>query len=164
MRECARQSVVELFTGPGVTDAARADLKKEMTKKGVRKGIVDGVLERVLAGGTSSPANGSEHGSDHGEASTGRTGYVPPSLALKGKRPAPTATGLSKSSSQREISRPISRAAVASPTPGEGGSTSSEVKAVYVGSHKFTLRSGVLVHGADRAFYSTDCIVPRFRE
>ena len=33
VRECARQSVVELFTGPGVTDTARADLKKEMAKK-----------------------------------------------------------------------------------------------------------------------------------
>lgn len=34
VREVARQSVVELFTGPTVTDAARADLKKEMAKKG----------------------------------------------------------------------------------------------------------------------------------
>ena len=33
VRECARQSVVELFTGSTVTDAARADLKKEMAKK-----------------------------------------------------------------------------------------------------------------------------------
>ena len=28
--ECARQSVVELFTGPTITDAARVDLKKEV--------------------------------------------------------------------------------------------------------------------------------------
>lgn len=134
MRECARQSVVELFTGPGVTDAARADLKNAMAKKNVRKTIVDGVLQRVLAGGgTASPAGGSEFGSDHGEASTGGTGYVPPSIALKSKRPG--ATGISKSSSQREISRPISRAATASPVPGEGGNNggSSDVKAVYVG-------------------------------
>ena len=62
VRECARQSVVELFTGPGATDAARADLKKEMTKKGVRKTIVDGVLSKVLSGsaGTSTPATMSE--------------------------------------------------------------------------------------------------------
>ena len=33
VRDCARQSIVELFTGPGVTDAARADLKKELTKR-----------------------------------------------------------------------------------------------------------------------------------
>ena len=157
VRECARQSVVELFTGPGVTDAARADLKKEMTKKGVRKGIVDGVLQQVLAGGASSPATGSEVGSDHGEASTGRAGYVPPSIALKGKRPGPSkAAGLSKSSSQKEMSRPASRAAVTSPVPGEGGSGSSDVKAVYVGSHKFVLRSGVIVHGADGAYFFFD--------
>jgi CLIP-associating protein 1/2 len=41
--------VVQIFTATGVTDGARADLKKEMTKKNVRKGIVDGVLSQLLA-------------------------------------------------------------------------------------------------------------------
>lgn len=50
VRECARHSVVEIFTGQGVTDAARTDLKKEMTKKGVRKTIVDSVLIKLLSG------------------------------------------------------------------------------------------------------------------
>ncbi|KAF8592524.1 hypothetical protein K439DRAFT_1400409 [Ramaria rubella] len=50
VRECAKQSVVEIFTGHGVTDAARTDLKKEMTKKGVRKTIVDSILARLLSG------------------------------------------------------------------------------------------------------------------
>ncbi|KAI6134906.1 clasp N terminal-domain-containing protein [Pisolithus croceorrhizus] len=48
VRACAIPSVTELFTGPGVTDAARADLKKEMAKKGVRKTIVDSVLAKLM--------------------------------------------------------------------------------------------------------------------
>jgi CLIP-associating protein 1/2 len=51
VRDCARASVIEMFTAPTVTDGARADLKKEMTKKGVRKGIVDGVLGQLLTSG-----------------------------------------------------------------------------------------------------------------
>ncbi|CAL1702266.1 unnamed protein product [Somion occarium] len=136
VRESARQSVVELFTGPGVTDAARADLKKEMTKKNVRKTIVDGVLSKVLSGTTSTPP--SEMGSENGDASTGGTaGYVPPSIALM-KRPG-TAIGLSKSSSHsnvRDISRPASRAAGASPIPTEGGSSGVDIKPVYIASSR----------------------------
>ncbi|PVG01051.1 hypothetical protein CPB86DRAFT_700010 [Serendipita vermifera] len=48
VRDCARVSVVEMFTATTVTDSARADLKKEMTKKGVRKGIMDGVLNQLF--------------------------------------------------------------------------------------------------------------------
>lgn len=46
-----------LFSGPQVTDAARADLKNEMTKKGVRKTIVNDLLGKLLAGKTSSVAS-----------------------------------------------------------------------------------------------------------
>jgi CLIP-associating protein 1/2 len=49
VRDCARASVIEMFTAPTVTDGARADLKKEMTKKGVRKGIVDSVLGQLFS-------------------------------------------------------------------------------------------------------------------
>ncbi|KAG8899341.1 suppressor of tub2 mutation [Tulasnella sp. 403] len=50
VREIARSSVVTLFTGPQVTDAARADLKNEMAKKGVRKAIVNDILAKLLTG------------------------------------------------------------------------------------------------------------------
>lgn len=147
VRECARQSVVELFTGPGVTDLARADLKKELTKKGVRKTIVDGVLSKVLAGGGSStPGTLSEAGSENGDIAGAAKEYVPPSIALMNKRPGPTVTGVPPSSStsrsriasqgSREIPRPASRAAAMSPT-GEGPSAAgggSDVKPVYVSS------------------------------
>ncbi|KAI0751370.1 clasp N terminal-domain-containing protein [Daedaleopsis nitida] len=148
VRECARTSVVELFTGPGVTDMARADLKKEMTKKGVRKTIVDGVLSKVLAAGgrSSTPASMSENGSENGDTAGGAPKeYVPPSIALLNRRPGPT---LSQSSGMvsrtashgnvREIPRPASRAAAMSPT-GEGPSTpggGADVKAVYIASSR----------------------------
>ena len=146
MRECARQSVVELFTGPGVTDAARADLKKEMAKKGVRKAIADGVLARVLAGasGPGTPAAGSEGGSsengDHGAAARE---YVPPSIALMNQARRPGAASRAVSQSHvRELPRPLSRAAAVSPT-GEGPSTpaagSSDVKPVYVSGSSLSL-------------------------
>lgn len=51
VRDCGRASILSLFTGPGVTDAARSDLKKELEKKGVRKGTADSILEKVLGSG-----------------------------------------------------------------------------------------------------------------
>ena len=137
VRDTARASIVELFTGPGVTDAARADLKKEMTKKGVGEGIVDGVLVKVI-GGTSTP--GSE-GSENGDSGSGasKKDYVPPSLMLKVRRPttgsegAPGPSGMSRTVSQGSVSqlaRPASRAAVPSPPPGSDAAT--DVQPVYV--------------------------------
>lgn len=150
VRECARGSVVELFTGPAVTDGARADLKREMTKKGVRKTIVDDVLFKVLSGGNgaSTPVTLSEAGSENGDQPVpgGTSGYVPPSITLiTNKRPGPDVprNALSKTSSfasARDVSRPASRAAVASPVPGDvgtgpsatGGGGGAEIKPVYV--------------------------------
>ena len=91
VRDTARQSVVELFTGANVTDTARADLKKEMAKKNVRKTIVDSVLLKLMSGhaatgsvgaasAMTSPAN-----SETGDAP--RKEYIPPSLKLQAKRP-----------------------------------------------------------------------------
>ena len=146
VRDCARQSVVELFTGPGVTDAARADLKKEMTKKSVRKAIADGVLAKVLSGraGTTTPGTMSEAGSENGDLAGAAKEYVPPSIALMNRRPGPAVAGgaasgtmsraVSQGNVRGEIPRPASRAAVMTPS-GEGPSaagTGSDVKAVYV--------------------------------
>ncbi|THH14964.1 hypothetical protein EW146_g5443 [Bondarzewia mesenterica] len=143
VRETARTSIVELFTGPGVTDAARSDLKKEMTKKGVRKGIVDGVLAKVLGGGGSAP--GSEVGSDNGElgVSTAKKEYVPPSLVLLGKRStagsenASGPSGITRAISHGSVGqmpRPASRAAIASPPL--GADSAADVQPVYVASSR----------------------------
>ncbi|KAJ7068076.1 clasp N terminal-domain-containing protein [Mycena amicta] len=142
VRDCARQSVVELFSGPGVSDGARADLKKEMTKKNVRKTIVDGVLSKLLGlGGGSNPQ--SREGSEDGDTTMKPKDYVPPSLALAGRRPtnASSTSGPSRTASTHStnISRPPSRAAaVESPsgaaTPTTEGSES--VKPVYIASSR----------------------------
>ena len=138
VRETAKVSVAELFTGPGVTDAARADLKKEMTKKGVRKTIVESLLAKVLAGGPSTPA-ASDAGSENGDA-----GYIPPSQSLS-KRPGLNSS-MSRSVSQPnpERSRPASRAAAApSSTLSEsvigGGISTADVKPVYVSGLGYAL-------------------------
>ena len=128
VRDCARTSVVELFTGPGVTDAARADLKKELTKKNVRKAIVDDVLSKLLSGTAQSSVNTPD---------SGPTEYIPPSLMLAGKGPPrlnSSQSGVSRIPSQqvpREIPRPLSRAAMVSPPPSIPSSDSGDVHPVY---------------------------------
>jgi len=134
VRDCARQAVVQLFTGPGVTDAARADLKNQMAKKGVRKTIVDGVLSKLLGGGSVESNPRSQEGSENGD---GRKEYVPPSLALQGKRPrvaSQSTTGMARTvSASKELSRPASRAAMNSPPPPQTPTTeSADIRPVYV--------------------------------
>lgn len=127
VRDCARSSVIELFTGPGVSDAARADLKKEMTKKGVRKTILDSVLCKLLAASSNSSVH-SREGSENGDSTTTKKEYVPPSLMLQGKRsrtisqsknstPAPAAPtrAASHNGSVKDPSRPQSRAGATTP-------------------------------------------------
>jgi CLIP-associating protein 1/2 len=142
VRECARQSVVELFIGPGVNDAARSDLKKEMVKKGVRKTTFDSVLSKVFVGATTSAPI--SDGSESGDGSA-KNEYIPPSLVLAGRKPTVTSNGSSNdagsstfprsaSGSANETSRPPSRT-VASPTIAEtvGGGSSPDVRSVFVG-------------------------------
>ncbi|KAJ8515986.1 hypothetical protein ONZ45_g6658 [Pleurotus djamor] len=133
VRDCARQSVVELFTGPGVTDAARADLKKEMTKKGVRKTIVDSVVAKVVGG--SAGSNPQSDASDCGEPVAKVKEYVPPSIALMNRRP----TAGSSSSAKEAISRPASRSAMnhsptVASTPTTPAADGTEVEAIYIAS------------------------------
>jgi CLIP-associating protein 1/2 len=139
VRECARPSVIELFTGPGVTDAARADLKKEMTKKGVRKAIVDAVLSKLVAG-TVNAASGAEN-PEIGDAQTANSKeYVPPSLMLQsrkltvGSTSATVPTALTRATSlpggAKDVTRPDSRAATTEPTTPV--SEGAELKPVYV--------------------------------
>jgi CLIP-associating protein 1/2 len=151
VRDCARQSVVELFTGPGVSDAARADLKKEMTKKNVRKQIAETVLQRVLSGSTGGGDSvpQSESSSETGvDERSSKKEYVPPSMRLAGLsngKPAGTTsntpTPMGRTVSQSAMgsgSRPQSRAAIVTSgatTPTAevvAASSSSDVPIVYV--------------------------------
>lgn len=48
VRECAKQAVIDIFTGTNISDMAKSELKKEMIKKNVRKSILDVVLAKIL--------------------------------------------------------------------------------------------------------------------
>lgn len=145
VRDCARQSVIELFSGPGVSDAARADLKKELTKKNVRKTIVDGVLSKLLGvggsvgGGSMSGSNPqSREGSENGDTTMKPKEYVPPSLAIAGRRPTATSsTGAASrtASVHSNTSRPPSRAAPLDSPSGAASpaAESADIRPVYVG-------------------------------
>ncbi|KAI9510431.1 clasp N terminal-domain-containing protein [Russula earlei] len=147
VRETAKTSVVVLFTGPGASDAARADLKRELTRKGVRKTIVDAVLTRVLGSDNASTAIGeSTEAPDVPQPQmVAKKEYIPPSLALQAQKsaggsdfPAPGPSTFPRTVSHanvKESSRPSSRTAVASPTL-SGGDTTANVQAVYVASSK----------------------------
>ena len=146
VRECARQSVVELFTSPGVTDAARADLKKEMIKKGVRKTILESVQTKLASSTSGSGLSGlgSEVGSENGDAAPPvKKQYIPPSMMLKRSMSVTSSgtqaanSGVSRTFSQSTVatlaessnSRPDSRmAGELPPTPSE----SNEIHPVYV--------------------------------
>lgn len=106
VRECARASIVELFTSPAVTDAARADLKKEMTKKGVRKNIVDGILAKLVAGTTGNGVSSvpASDASDSGDIMAGKKEYIPPSMMLQQSASTSTVSKL--------LPRPASHAAL----------------------------------------------------
>ncbi|KAG7448982.1 uncharacterized protein BT62DRAFT_963764 [Guyanagaster necrorhizus] len=140
VRECSRQSVVELFSGPAVTDAARADLKKELTKKGVRKTIVDGVLSKLLGAG-SGTGNGlhSREGSESSDSVTKTKEYIPPSMMLQNRKSSTSAgNGIPRAASSTGIPRPVSRAGAVSPsiiTPVDE-SQASEIRAVYIASSR----------------------------
>jgi len=143
VRETAKTSVVILFTGPGASDAARADLKRELAKKGVRKTIVDAVLNKVLGSGNASTTAGEgteAPGAPQPQVATKKE-YLPPSLALQAQKsmggsdvPAPGPSTVPRTASHgsvKESSRPDSRATVNPPIP-SGGDTTTNVQAVYV--------------------------------
>ncbi|CAE6430854.1 unnamed protein product [Rhizoctonia solani] len=110
VRDAARNAVVSLFSAPGVTEAARADLKSEMSKRGVRKTIMDTVLNRLVA--TTAPREKSVAGSDSG-VGTDTEVLSRPGTSM-GRRPvgAPIARTVSITSatgSANGAERPLSR-------------------------------------------------------
>lgn len=145
VRACATPSIIELFTGPGVSDAARADLKKEMTKKGVRKAIVDNVLSKLMSNNRSTGASTPlSEGLENGDANA-KKGYIPPSLMLQNRRPTvgapsigpPAATPIVRAVSHghaKEPPRPASRVAmvVTPPLPQPSSEAASIVEPAFV--------------------------------
>lgn len=145
VRETARNAVVELFTGPGVTDAARSDLKSQMTKKGVRKGTVDAVLERIFSKNAASSLS-TPPASEDGHA---QKEYIPPSQMLRERKPtagseaAPSTNGsrVASTGSLPTLPRPASRARVLTPPPSAMPQTptaegTTEVAPVYIASSR----------------------------
>ena len=145
VRACATPSIIELFTGPGVTDAARADLKKELTKKGVRKAIVDNVLGKLMSSSRSTGASTPlSEGSENGDSGTKKE-YIPPSLMLQNRRPTVGAPASGSSAATpivravshgqvKEPSRPASRAAmvVTPPLSQPSSESASTVEPAFV--------------------------------
>ena len=158
VRTQALAAVVALFTGPAVTDAARADLKKEMAKKNVRKTIVESVTARLLAASGAGPP--AESGSENGDGAA----YVPPSMSLTNKTPGPHTMGRSVSRSVsgtnvERLSRPASRTALVSPVPADPATSGgADVKAVYVSVFFYSEPVARNLH------LHTDCISSRFRK
>ncbi|KAF9246968.1 clasp N terminal-domain-containing protein [Melanogaster broomeanus] len=131
VRACATPSIIELFTGPGVTDAARADLKKEMTKKNVRKTIVDNVLTKLMSSSRSAGASTPQsEGSESGEPGA-KEGIYSPELDVAKSTPnrwgclQRTTSCYADGSAAMVVSPPLSQPS------SEGAST---VEAAYIAS------------------------------
>lgn len=149
MRDCALDSVVTLFTGPTVTDAARADLKREMEKGGVRKSIFNSVIQGLINGGAGGAPEHTSPGLSEANSENGdlpaKKEYIPPSLRLQQRQPTTSSmhTSLSRTFSGSTslgdaMSRPESRAtSEIPPTPAD----SNEVGSVYVSIPTFALPS-----------------------
>ncbi|KIO19258.1 hypothetical protein M407DRAFT_11490 [Tulasnella calospora MUT 4182] len=124
VRDCARSSVVTLFTGPQVSDGARTDLKNEMAKKGVRKGIVNDVLSKLLSASTMSSVttpDASELGED-GSASSSRVAARKPNPLAR----SATAPVFARTATTASAGTAMSEEVVASP--------STEIPEVYIAS------------------------------
>jgi CLIP-associating protein 1/2 len=132
VRECSRQSVITLFSGPTVTDAARADLKNEMNKRGVRKSIVDGVLLKLLS--SSSTTGAEESAAEDRPPPTSRK--TMPSTAPK---PGVTSRSVTQPS-VRDAPPERPPSSMAGEASSSAGASITDVSAVYV---SFSLSFGV---------------------
>ncbi|KAG8747226.1 suppressor of tub2 mutation [Ceratobasidium sp. 414] len=156
VRDSARTAVITLFSAPGVTDAARADLKNEMSKRGVRKAIVEAVLSKLV--GTGIARAGSVAGSDSGVNTDSEV--LPRAGTSTGRRPvgtpvartvSVTSAAGSTSAAERPLSRqddapasssPVTLSIPATPLPtgmksAEGGgisATSADIPTVFIAS------------------------------
>ena len=122
VRDCARNSVIEIFTAPGVTDAARADLKKEMTKKNVRKTIVEAVIGKLMTAGSNTDV-----GSPPSTTATNDSDFTKPPML-------PTLSTASSSSSV--TARAVAGASSAATEP-PASQALSDVPTVFVSDSAF---------------------------
>jgi CLIP-associating protein 1/2 len=129
VRDCARNSIIEIFTAPGVTDAARADLKKEMTKKNVRKTIVDAVLGKLMAAGS---AANTDVGSPPPTSATNDSDSTKPPMLSR-------MTTLSTTSSTAATARAVASTSTGSTEPpaGQVDAAASDVPIVFVSNNAF---------------------------
>lgn len=125
VRDCARNSVIEIFTAPGVTDAARADLKKEMTKKNVRKTIVDAVLGKLMVAG---PVANADVGSPPPTAETNDSDFTKPPMLSR----TTTLSVASSSSAATARAVPSTPSATTEPPASQAGAALSDVPTVFV--------------------------------
>ncbi|KAJ1311708.1 hypothetical protein OPQ81_010180 [Rhizoctonia solani] len=117
VRDAARTGIISLFSAPGITDAARADLKNEMSKQGVRKTIMDAVLNKLAA--SSASREKAAPGSDSG-VGTDTEVLSRPGTSM-GRRPvgtpiARTVSITSATGSANGAERPLSRQEEAQPS------------------------------------------------
>ncbi len=99
VRDCARKSIIEIFTGMGVSDGARADLKREMERVGIRKATMGEILGEVIGKPAAAPMAESQ-------------------IPLPASRiPSSRIIGTLKDSTERQPDRPETPAAAPGPDP-----------------------------------------------
>ena len=137
VRDCARNSVIEIFTAPGVTDAARADLKKEMTKKNVRKTIVDIVLGKLMAAGSAATT---DVGSPPPSTATNDSDSTkPPALSALKRTTTLSTTSPSSAATARAVA---SASTSAGPPASQVSAVLSDIPTVFVSNSAFRRHSG----------------------
>ncbi|KAM0752761.1 hypothetical protein T439DRAFT_182194 [Meredithblackwellia eburnea MCA 4105] len=84
VRAVALQATTNLFSHPSVTQAAKADLKKELIKFDVGKKVVDQILAVVLGGAGASASTSLERSSSRGSLGSSSNGLIGSGGALGG--------------------------------------------------------------------------------
>ena len=133
VRSAALDSTIRIFADQAVSDAARADLKKEMQRVGVAPKVQDQILAQVLGGGSQfldrSPSSG---GGSTWPSSATTTFAVHSSSA-----PAGDATSTSPPSGSHAASTSTPLPGRAAPAPSTSTSTSAaDLAPVYIASER----------------------------
>ncbi|KAH8929470.1 hypothetical protein BT69DRAFT_1345868 [Atractiella rhizophila] len=128
VREAAKRAVMEIFGGRDVSDAARVDLKKELTLKGVRKNTLESILDHLVnatqSNVTSPPLPSSPLAKDEAEAPTSRhhPGRPPSRTGGPSHLPRPA----SRAGSSRGVGTSAGSSALPPPVPSEPSGGNSE--------------------------------------
>lgn len=167
VRSAALDSTIRIFTDPAVSDAARADLKKEMQRVGVAPKIQDQILAQVLGGVRQSL--------DRSLSSSGGGGATSPSSATTTASAvhsshAPVGDALGPSNDYNAASASTSLPGGAALTPSAPTSTSApDLAPVYIASERdldaeFTaMRAGFEGRETEHNWTARDRSVARMR-